>query len=1092
MTTARRRTGSLAGLALLFALVAPPDATRAAVGQEGGAGQAAPDTVVEAPGADSADELPPPAPVELGGLSARPIGPALMSGRITSIDGVSGDPPVLYVGTAGGGVWRSEDGGVTFDAVFDEHTQSIGAVSMGGSGSDTVWVGTGESWARNSVSVGTGVYRTTDGGETWEHRGLAGSERIAAIAVDPTDPARVFVCATGPLWNAGGERGVYRTEDAGASWEPVLQLNEDTGCSDLAMDPEEPGIMYAGMWQFRRWPWFFESGGPGSGLYRSTDGGDSWTELEAGLPEGEKGRIAVAVAPSRPSRLYAVVESGETALYRSNDLGEHWERVNSSTNVQYRPFYFAHVVVDPTDHRRVYKPGLSLSVSEDGGESFTSPFLSQGLGSGVHSDHHALWIDPADPATLVLGTDGGVYVSRDTGAHWRHVEDLPVSQFYEVDVDDDWPYRVYGGLQDNGSWMGPSRARGGVKGRDWTNIGFGDGFHAFPDPTDDDLIYVEYQGGNVMRFHRSTGEIKRLRPYAGEGEEELRFNWNTPLHASDATPGTLYLGAQYLFRSRDRGETWERISPDLTTDDPEKQRQEESGGLTTDNTAAENHTTIFTIADSPLDGDVIWVGTDDGNLQLTRDGGESWTNLADRIPGLPAGTWVSHVEASPHRPGTAFVAFDGHRTGDMSTYLYRTDDFGESWERIAGGGTSPTAGDTTEAAADTARSEDQAVASGNAVEGYAHAVVQDPEDPDLLFAGTELGAWVSLDGGEGWTRLKAGLPRRVPVRDLEIHPREHDLVLGTHGRGIWIVDDITPLRHLDVRARRADLALLPSRSAVQVASTSLQDFPGDGEFRGPNPPDGATIHYWQRERHIFGDLSVEILDDEGDVVAELPGAKRRGLVRVEWAMRREAPKIPAAGSLLPVAGGPRVPTGQYTVRVVKGDTTVTGKIEVVADPRSSHTQEDRAAQHRAVMRLYRMLETLAYVTDVTTGLRDDARARADETRDDGLAERLRGYADRLDAYLAEIAVTEEEGTRSGAERLREEIGALYGAVSGFDGRPTGSQLEEIDALETRLEEAEGRHAELLDQDLRGLNRRLADRGLPELEYPTRSEWEEER
>ena len=544
-----------------------------------------------------------------GGLRARDIGPAVMSGRIAAIDASAADPVTVWVGSASGGVWKSDNAATSFKPVFDDHTQSIGALRIDPSDAETVWVGTGETWVRNSVSVGSGVYRTTDGGDSWEHLGLEGTERIAKIAVDPTDSDTVFVCATGHLWNANPQRGVYKTTDGGTNWELVFSIDENTGCADLDMDPQEPSILYAAMWQFRRYPDFFTSGGPGSGLYQSTDGGETWNELTNGLPAGEKGRIALAIAPSRPSVLYATVEAENTALYRSDDLGSSWKRTDDSMNVQMRPFYFSELVVDPRDHNRLYKPGFTLTVSTDGGDSFSGLF-GAGFNFGtVHSDHHALWINPLNPHQLILGTDGGAYVSNDRARTWRHVRSLPVSQFYHVSHDMEWPYNVYGGLQDNGSWKGPSRSPGGITSGDWQVVGGGDGFWAFADPQDANTLYVEYQGGMLSRVNVATGESKSIKPYAREGEEKLRFNWNTPIHLSPTVPGTIYYGSQYLHRSTDRGESWETISPDLTTDDPERQRQEKTGGLSIDNSTAENNATIYAISESPRNSQVIWVGS---------------------------------------------------------------------------------------------------------------------------------------------------------------------------------------------------------------------------------------------------------------------------------------------------------------------------------------------------------------------------------------------------------------------------------------------------------------------------------------------------
>src|SRR5215218_8447040 len=597
-----------------------------------------------------------------GGLEARALGPAVTGGRIADIAALSQDPLTIYVGTAGGGVWKSTDGGIAWKPVFDDNVQSIGALAIDPKMPKTVWVGTGESWTRNSTSVGDGLYKSTDGGDSWQRMGLESSERIARIQVSPEDGNIVWVCATGHLWNSHEERGVFKTADGGKTWKKVLYVDADTGCSDLSVDPQDPSILVAGMWQFRRNPWSFRSGGKGSGLYKSTDGGETWRPLKTGLPAGEKGRIAVAMAPSRPSVIYALVEAEETALYRSDDVGESWRQVNSSFNVQARPFYFARVVVDPSDFNTVYKPGLSLTVSTDGGETFNSVIGPGGFGSGPHGDHHALWINARNPNELLLGTDGGVYMSYNKGLQWRFLKTLPVSQLYHVSFDMSRPYRVFGGLQDNGSWAAPSSGiGGGVQNRDWFNIGGGDGFWAFSDPTDSDLVYVEYQGGAISRRRISTGEEKILKPLPGADEPAYRFNWNTPIHVSPNEPGTIYLGGQFLFRSRDRGDSWERISPDLTTNDPEKQKQEQSGGVTVDNSSAEMHTTIYSIAESPRNPNVIWAGTDDGNLQVTRDGGKTWAKVVGNVRGLPKNAWVSYVDAGRFDEGTAFATFDGHQ-----------------------------------------------------------------------------------------------------------------------------------------------------------------------------------------------------------------------------------------------------------------------------------------------------------------------------------------------------------------------------------------------------------------------------------------------
>jgi len=997
----------------------------------------------------------------LAGLSPRPIGPAVMSGRIAAIAGVAADPVTLYVGSAGGGLWKSSDGGTTFKSVFDQYPQSIGAVAVDPSRPATVWVGTGETWVRNSVSVGQGVYQSTDAGDHWTQVGLKDSERIARILVHPTQSDMVYVCATGHLWDGNDERGVFETTDGGKTWTRLLFVDGNTGCSDLAMDPKDPNVLYAGMWQFRRRADFFTSGGPGSGLYKSSDGGKSWRQLTNGLPPGEKGRIAVAVAPSKPSVVYAVVEAKRTALYRSDDAGETWQEVNASNTVQTRPFYFALVVVDPTDDQRVYKPGLLLGTSVDGGRSFSNILTSAG---SVHSDLHALWINPKNPYQLVLGTDGGVYFSMDRGVHWRHGNGLPVSQFYIVSYDMDWPYNVYGGLQDNGTWMAPSRGIGGVQLADWKNIGLGDGFHAYPDPTDRDYAYVEYQGGNLLRYRKSTGELKDIRPYPGTGEPAFRFNWNTPIHLSPARPGTLYLGGQFLFRSSNRGDAWERISPDLTTNDPKRQRQLESGGLTIDNSTAENFTTIFTISESPRNKDLIWVGTDDGNVQLTQDGGKTWKNVVANVPGLPAGSWVSRIESGHFADGVAYATFDNHYTGDMKPYVYRTADFGATWTALA----------TPELA------------------GYAHVIREDLVNPDLLFLGTEAGLFITVDGGRHWARMANTFPD-VAVRDLQIHPREQDLIIATHGRGVWILDDITPLRHLTQAVLDSDVAMLPSRAATMVIPASVQNFIGDDEYVGQNPDEAAAIVYYLKRRPLFGDLKVEVYDSAGALRATYPAARRRGINRVQWPMRLKAPKVPAATSLVAQPGaflGPRVPEGTYRVKLIVSDKAYQARVTLTPDPRFTDSPEDRALQDRTAMRLYDMVQRLAYLVDATIDLRDQARTRAAGLKpNDRLARRLSAYADTLDAFRSSLVSTSTAGRMGGEELLREKLVSLYGAVNGYEGRPTASQLEQADVLAGRLGAAGVRFEALAGPRLAGLNRDLTGKKIATLAVLSREDWD---
>ncbi|MCS6884816.1 MAG: glycosyl hydrolase [Acidobacteriota bacterium] len=991
--------------------------------------------------------------VVLSGLEARAIGPAVMSGRVTAIEAQANDPRIVWVGAASGGVWKSTNAGTSFKPVFDKYVQSIGAIAIDPKQADTVWVGTGESNVRNSVSIGAGLYKTTDGGQTWALVGLEKVERISKIVIDPKNPEVVYVACPGALWSQSSERGLYKTTDGGKSWEKILYVDENTGCADVAIDPQEPNVVYASMWQFRRKGWFFTSGGPGSGLYKSTDGGKSWKKLTAGLPEGELGRIAIAVAPSRPSTVYANVEARQTALYRSDDMGENWKRVNSSLNVMARPFYFSFLAVDPKDHRKVYKLGLTLGVSRDGGESFFN------IAGETHTDHHALWIDPNNTSFMYLGTDGGVYKSYDGGQTWSMLRNLPVSQFYRVWYDLATPYNVYGGLQDNGTWTGPSRSFGGIKNKEWKNVGYGDGFYSFPDPTDPDIVYSEYQGGRLLRYHRATGEIKHISPATKINEPKLRFNWNTPFQPSRSSPGTIYLGSQYLFASTDKGESWVRLSPDLTTNDPEKQRQEESGGLTIDNSAAENHCTIYAISDSPKDPQVIWTGSDDGLVQITRDGGKTWQNVTANIPGLEQNSWVSSIEASSHDPATAYVTFDRHTFGDMKPYVYRTTDYGKTWQSIV--------------------TDD--------IKGFAHVIREDLVNPELLFLGTELGLYVSIDGGTSWARFTSKFPEMVPVRDLAIHPREHDLIIATHGRGIYIVDDISVLRQLKGITEKS-LHIFSSRPSIVQLPVFEQEFPGSDEFVGATLPEMAYITYYLRERHLMGEFKVEILDSEGKVVSTLPGSKRKGINRVGWPMRLKPPRVAQARSSSLEGGlvfGPTVAEGLYTVRITRASEVAEGVIELVPDSKLPHSASDRKLRHETVMQLYELQGKLAYIADAVELARKQAEDRSQKLTTE-LKKRAESLVGRLDQLHKSLVAT-KEGLITGEERLRERIITLYQSVMSYGGRPSSSQLEQLDTLQKEVVAARAEFGQLL-RSIEEMNSALRAKKIEPIEVLTEEAW----
>lgn len=952
----------------------------------------------------------------LGGIRARSIGPATMGGRIADIAVAASDPKIIYIGAASGGVWKSVNGGITMQPVFEEFNQSIGALAIDQARPDTVWVGTGESWTRNSTSVGDGVYRTKDGGKTWSFMGLPNSERIARIRIDPSDPKRVYVAVTGALWSDSKDRGLYRTTDGGTTWSNVLFTNERSGCADVVLDPTNPSVLFAAMWEFRRTPYSFASGGPGSGLFRSTDGGTTWTKVTSGLPTGDLGRIAIDISPVDHQLIYANVEAAESGFYRSTDAGATWERRSGTSASSVRPFYFSRIVADPVNKDVIHKAGLNYYRSDDGGTSFES------RGGGAHSDHHAMWVDPRDNAHILDCTDGGLYESFDHAKRFRHLANLPLSQFYHVSADMRSPYYVYGGLQDNGSWFAPVRTSDGIHNSDWKNVGYGDGFAVLPDAQDENIIFWESQGGEAQRTDLRNGETKKVQPVAAKSEGTLRFNWNTPIVQSAASTSVIFMGSQYLHRSSDRGDSWTTLSPDLTTNDSTKLKQDQSGGLTVDNSSAENHCTIVTISDAAKDEDVIWVGTDDGNVQVTTDGGGSWRKVSANVPGLPANMWVSCVEASPTDPRTAFVTFDGHTHGDMRTYVYMTTDLGQTWTSL--------------------------VTAAPDVRGFAHVIRQDPVRPAMLYLGTEYGLYLSLDAGAHWLPFRNGIPP-VPVRDLLVHRRENDLVIATHGRGIYILDDLTPLRALDPTTITAEVTMLPGRPAVRRMGVISQRFSGDAEFVGSTVDDVATIWYFLKERPVRGTTEIVIKDPSGAVVRTLPASTRKGLNKVEWPIRMPAPLT--AKSEVAVAGGsmfgPLAPEGTYTVELLRGGTTYPGTFSVVTDPIYKHSASDRAAQQDLVMSLYRMQSELAITQERALQARAamDSMLHSSTVITDATRRSIQALRDTMQAANKDFVNT-KVGLITGEQQLRERLSELYGQVNAYMGKPTATQRSYADII----------------------------------------------
>ncbi|HTW30944.1 MAG TPA: hypothetical protein VMD76_04655, partial [Candidatus Sulfotelmatobacter sp.] len=897
--------------------------------------------------------------------------------------------------------------------------------------------------------------------------GLKDSERIAKILVDPTNGNNVLACAMGHLWNDNDERGVYKTTDGGKTWNKVLAgANGSSGCAWMSMSAKEPKTVYAAMWDFRREGWTFRSGGPGSGLFKSTDGGDHWSEMSdsnaKGLPPKPWGRVAMAVAPAKPQVVYANIECEKgRGLYRSDDAGATWTKLDASNFVVWRPFYFGNLIVDPKDENKIFKPDFPLMLSSDGGKSFSM------VSGTAHGDFHDVWTDPKDTSIVISGDDGGLWRSDDGGSRWKHQMNLPISQFYHVSLDNADPYHVYGGLQDNSSWVGDSSYPSGVTNSRWENMYGGDGFWMFADPSDPDYIYAESQGGDIGRVNRYTLETRGIKPLPNYGEKKLRFNWNTPIHMSPNEKGTIYIGAQFLFRSRDHGQSWDRISPDLTTNDPERQKQEESGGVTIDNSSAEMYTTIYSISESPKNGEIIWVGTDDGNVQITRDGAKTWTNVAGNVGGLEKNSWVSTVEASRFDEATAYVTFDRHTFGDIKAYAYKTTDYGKTWMALP--------------------------VQESGVRGYAHVIKEDSVDPNLLFLGTEFGLWISVDGGQHWAQYKGSNFPAVAVRDIVVQARESDLVLATHGRGIWIIDDISAYRALTPDLMAKEAALIPGRT-VQYFDTAGGWPEGDETFNGRGRPTEAQITYYQRSRHIFGDLKIEIFDQNGKLIDSVAGSKHRGLNRANWSMRVKAPAVPpAAAALFEAAQGPRVLPGTYTVKMTKGDNVYTEQVNVVLDPRAKFSLDDRKAQFDLSMKIYRTIEHMTYAVDAIEGVRNAANQRAAKLAEkDPLRKRLQDLAAKCDELRSKIVATKEGGMVTGEERIRELLGQLYGTVNGYEGRPSDYQTARADSLAHELDDVVLDFRKVTADELPSINASLKKKKAEAISVLTEAEWQKNR
>ncbi len=986
---------------------------------------------------------------DLATLPWREIGPASFGGRIDDIEAVPGRTSTIFVGTAGGGVFRTTNNGTTWSPVFDRdgRTTSIGDIAIAPSDPGIVWVGTGEANNRQSTTWGDGIYRSLDGGETWTHMGLTATQHIGRVAIHPRNPNIVFVAALGRLFGPNDERGVYRTTDGGATWKRVLTGNNVTGAVDVAIDPDGRTI-YAAMYQRQRKGYGFIGGGPGSGIFRSRDGGDTWEKLSAGLPSGATGRIGLAIAPSQPSTVYAIIENKAGGVFRSDDRGASWRR-QSSLNP--RPMYYSQVRVDPQHPDRIWILGTNIHKSIDGGKTFTT----DSTGDRIHVDHHALWIDPADGSHMLLGNDGGLYFTYDGAHNWDFIDNLPIGQFYDIDVDDRDPYYVYGGTQDNGTWGVPVRTWNGVgiTNADVINIAYGDGFFTVTDPADPRYIYANSQGGRAYRVHLATREERGIRPVPADAKETYRFNWSTPMLRSPHDPRTIYYGGNRLFRTRNGGESWDVISPDLTRNTDWKKipimgMQRDSTTLSRDDGIGD-YGTLTSISESPSNAGTILTGSDDGAVQLTTDGGSSWTNISSRFR-LPGARWVSRVLWSAHDARTAYVSFDGHYDDDQAPYIFKTTDGGTTWTPIVGD-----------------------LPAGHSVKSLA----EHPGNRDVLFAGTEFGLYVTADGGRHWVHAGGALPR-VRVDDIAIHPKYGDLILGTHGRSIIVLDDATLFDKGLPRAAAGDAVLYPIRPAMERFITRILPTPGARNFQAPNPPSGALITYTLGAAVSPADSTarVTIANAQGETVRSLTVPATEGLHRIGWDLHRDrAPGVADADEgWFGVPTGAWVLPGRYTVTLEARGRRLSQPVDVSGDTRVDVASGALEARHTAEVRL------AALEKSFNDGVLLHSRMVAERQRLDSALAGIPARRDSLAALTRQVRVQLDSlARRFGAGFGGAKFGFLDldGSMQASSTKPTEAQQRTIEQLGAKLREDLTALNALLTGTFAELQRRAAGAGV---------------
>jgi photosystem II stability/assembly factor-like uncharacterized protein len=991
----------------------------------------------------------------------RAVGPANMGGRVTDIDGIPGDPSTYYVSGADGGIFKTTNGGVSFTSIFEgQRAYSIGALTIAPSDKNVLWVGTGEGDPRNSVGYGWGVYRSVDAGQHWRHLGLKETERIKRIVVDPSDPDVACVCALGKEWGPNAERGVFKTTDGGKTWKKILYIDENTGCADLAMETDNPRIMYAGMWTFRRRPWRFDDGGKNTAIYRTMDGGESWEKIMNGLPKTDMARPGIHIAQSKPNIIYLMTEfEGGGTAFRSEDRGNNWQMVNDDPNINFRPFYYSDVRVDPNNPDVLFSISGRLSRSVDGGKTW------ERIARTVHGDHQALWIDPENSNRILNGSDGGFQVSHDGGDTWEIINNVELSQFYQIFIDNKVPYNIYGGLQDNGTWVGPSNSlyQAGILTRHWLGLAYGDGYYAVPIPGSEHEVYTNLQGGVIFHVDSRYGNVRNIHPYpkiigsAGDAidEHRFRFNWDSPISISPHDPNTVYFGGNVIFKSTNRGDSWEQISNDLTTNDKSKQRT--SGGTVyQDNTAAEFHCTILYIAESPVEAGVIWAGTDDGNVQLTRDGGKTWTNLKDRIKGLPEFAWVAKIHASEHDAGTAIITVDQHRMDDFKPYAFMTTNYGKTWTKIS---------------------------TGLPQDDYVKVVRQDPINPDLLYAGMEHGIFASWDKGQTWTKINNNLPN-VSVRDLRIQPRDRDLIIGTHGRGAWVLDDIRPLQEID-EVEENTAHIFPVRKAILWHMFWRLESLGDRHYKAKNPDYGAYINYYLPS----GDkvtATVDILDGTGKVIRTIiDSTASAGINRLVWDLGHEA-AVPVKGARTSgfFSGKmyPYVVPGTYTARLKVNDQVLETTIEVQGDPRIEIPDEDYRLRTKSMLALRDLLSaTNTMINNAKTyqqqlkELKQRLEQSDEQSFDQTVFDDIKHARQKISALQNDILKRPAPAMNYRQKpRLMEEIRSLSRAINGATSKPTQPQLSRIDQLRGEVSDAQNVLEQIITGDIQKVNEKAKD------------------